>query len=135
MLQARENMYKKYGVYTHTQKSFTCEGATGMQKMKELMTMLRTDTPKEIGGLAVVRFDDYLNSTSVDCTNGAKTMLTLPKSDVLTFALEGNASVVIRPSGTEPKIKAYYTTTGAAKADADALEEKISADFQRILGF
>ena len=97
--------------------------------------MLRTDTPKEIGGLAVVRFDDYLNSTSVDCTNGAKTMLTLPKSDVLTFALEGNASVVIRPSGTEPKIKAYYTTTGAAKADADALEEKISADFQRILGF
>lgn len=135
MLQARENMYKKYGVYTHTQKSFTCEGASGMQKMKELMTMLRTDTPKEIGGLAVIRFDDYLESTSVDCKTGDKTMLTLPKSDVLTFALEGNASVVIRPSGTEPKIKAYYTTTGAAKADADALEEKISADFQRILGF
>lgn len=135
MLQARENMYKKYGVYTHTQKSFTCEGATGMQKMKELMTMLRTDTPKEIGGLAVIRFDDYLASTSVDCNTGDKTMLTLPKSDVLTFALEGNASVIIRPSGTEPKIKAYYTTTGATKADADALEEKISADFQRILGF
>ncbi len=135
MLQARENMYNKYGVYTHTQKSFTCEGATGMQKMKELMTMLRTDTPKAIGGLAVIRFDDYIASTSVDCASGAKTMLTLPKSDVLTFALEGNASVVIRPSGTEPKIKAYYTTTGATKAEADALEEKISADFQKILGF
>ena len=135
MLQARENMYKKYGVYTHTQNSFTCEGASGMQKMKELMAMLRTDTPKEIGGLAVVRFDDYLDSTSVDCKTGAKTMLTLPKSDVLTFALEGGASVIIRPSGTEPKIKAYYTTTGATKADADALEAKLSAAFKAILGF
>ena len=135
LLQARENMYKKYGVYTHTQKSFTCEGASGMQKMKELMTMLRTETPKEIGGLKVIRFDDYLDSTSVDCTSGNKTKLTLPKSDVLTFALEGGASVIIRPSGTEPKIKAYYTTTGAAKADSEALEATISADFQKILGF
>ena len=97
--------------------------------------MLRTDTPKEIGGLAVIRFDDYLDSTSVDCKTGAKTKLTLPKSDVLTFALENNASVIIRPSGTEPKIKAYYTTTGETKADANSLEAKISADFQRILGF
>ena len=135
LLQARENMYKKYGVYTHTQKSFTCEGASGMQKMKELMTMLRTETPKEIGGLEVTRFDDYLDSTSTDCTTGAKTKLTLPKSDVLTFALTDGASVIIRPSGTEPKIKAYYTTTGETKKDADALEAKISADFQKILGF
>ncbi|MCM1382580.1 MAG: phospho-sugar mutase, partial [Muribaculaceae bacterium] len=135
LLQARENMYKKYGVYTHTQKSFTCEGASGMQKMKELMTMLRTDAPKAIGGLSVVRFDDYLDSTSADCKTGAKTKLTLPKSDVLTFALEGGASVIIRPSGTEPKIKAYYTTTGETKKEADSLGAKISEDFQKILGF
>ncbi|MDE6594903.1 MAG: phospho-sugar mutase, partial [Oscillospiraceae bacterium] len=135
LLQARENMYKKYGVYNHTQKSFTCEGASGMQKMKELMTMLRTDTPKEIGGLPVTRFDDYLDSTSTDCKTGAKTKLTLPKSDVLTFALTDGASVIIRPSGTEPKIKAYYTTTGATKKEADALGAKIADDFQKILGF
>lgn len=135
LIQARDAMYKKYGVYTHTQNSFTCEGASGMQKMKELMAMLRKDTPKEIGGLPVIRFDDYLASTSVDCKTGDKTMLTLPKSDVLTFALEGNASVIIRPSGTEPKIKAYYTTTGATKSDADALEAKLSAAFKTILGF
>lgn len=135
LLQARENMYKKYGVYVHTQKSFTCEGASGMQKMKELMTMLRTETPKTIGGLDVIRFDDYLDSTSTDCKTGAKTKLTLPKSDVLTFALTDGASVIIRPSGTEPKIKAYYTTTGADKKSANALEEKISEEFRKILGF
>ena len=135
LLQARENMYKKYGVYVHTQKSFTCEGASGMQKMKELMTMLRTETPKEIGGLEVIRFDDYLDSTSTDCKTGAKTKLTLPKSDVLTFALADGASVIIRPSGTEPKIKAYYTTTGTDKKTANALEEKISEAFRKILGF
>ena len=135
LLQARENMYKKYGVYVHTQKSFTCEGASGMQKMKELMTMLRTETPKAIGGLEVIRFDDYLDSTSTDCKTGAKTKLTLPKSDVLTFALTDGASVIIRPSGTEPKIKAYYTTTGADKKSANALEETISEDFRKILGF
>ncbi len=135
LLEARENMYKKYGVYTHTQKSFTCEGATGMQKMAEIMSNLRTETPKSIGGVEVIRFDDYIAGVSVDNKTGVKTMITLPKSDVLTFALEGNASVVIRPSGTEPKIKAYYTTTGDTKSAADALEETISADFQKILGF
>ncbi len=135
LLQARENMYKKYGVYTHAQQSFTCEGASGMQRMKEIMTDLRTNTPKEIAGLTVTRFDDYLNSTSTDCATGAKTKLTLPKSDVLTFALTDGASVIIRPSGTEPKIKAYYTTTGATKKESDALEAKIADDFKSILGF
>ena len=97
--------------------------------------MLRTETPKEIGGLEVIRFDDYLDSTSTDCKAGAKTKLTLPKSDVLTFALTDGASVIIRPSGTEPKIKAYYTTTGADKKSANALEETISEAFRKILGF
>lgn len=135
LLEARENMYKKYGVYVHTQSSFVCEGATGMERMKEIMSGLRTNTPKEIGGLKVIRFEDYLASSSVDTVTGTKTMLTLPKSDVLTFKLENNASVIIRPSGTEPKIKAYYTTTGSTRDEAAALEKTISADFAKILGF
>ena len=135
LLQARENMYKKYGVYKHSQQSFTCEGASGMERMKEIMSGLRTNTPKEIGGLAVTRFDDYMASTSTDTATGAKTMLTLPKSDVLTFVLTDGASVVIRPSGTEPKIKAYYTTTGTTQAEAEALETKIADSFKAILGF
>ena len=135
LLQARENMYNKYGVYLHSQKSFTCEGATGMERMKEIMADLRTNTPKTIGGLSVTKFDDYMAGTSVDTATGAKTMLTLPKSDVLTFTLTDGASVVIRPSGTEPKIKAYFTTTGETHAAAQELQTKIADDFTKILGF
>ena len=135
LIQARENMYKKYGVYVHTQSSFVCEGATGMERMKEIMSGLRENAPKEIGGLKVIRFEDYIASTSVDVATGTKTMLTLPKSDVLTFKLENNAGVIIRPSGTEPKIKAYYTTTGSTRDEDAALEKTISADLAKILGF
>lgn len=135
LLQARENMYKKYGVYLHSQKSFVCEGETGMQRMQEIMSMLRTNTPAKIGGLDVIRFDDYIASTSQDKVSGKVSALTLPKSDVLTFVLTDGASVIIRPSGTEPKIKAYYSTIGKTQEDAKALEEKIASDFQAILGF
>ncbi|MBQ2823530.1 MAG: phospho-sugar mutase [Oscillospiraceae bacterium] len=135
LLQARENMYAKYGVYKHSQQSFTCEGVTGMQRMQEIMASLRSETPAEIGGLKVTRFDDYLAGTSVETATGAKTMLTLPKSDVLVFTLTDGASVVIRPSGTEPKIKAYYTTTGTTQDEACALEAKLADDFKKILGF
>jgi len=135
LLQAREKMYQTYGNYVHSQSSFTCEGASGMQRMKELMSMLRTDTPKEIGGLKVVSFADYVASEKVDMATGEKTVITLPKSDVLAFDLEDGASVIIRPSGTEPKIKAYYTTIGETQEKATALRDKIADDFKTILGF
>lgn len=135
LLEAREAMYNKYGVFNHSQKSFTCEGASGMEKMKELMTMLREKTPTEIGGFPVLKFADYIASEETDLTNGAKYILTLPKSDVLTFTLPDGASVIIRPSGTEPKIKAYFTTTGATKEEAKAKEARIAEDFTKILGF
>ena len=135
LLEAREKMYKTYGNYVHSQSSFTCEGASGMERMKELMSMLRTDTPKEIGGLKVVSFADYMASeeTCIEC--GKKTPITLPKSDVLAFNLEQGASVIIRPSGTEPKIKAYYTTIGETKEAASKLRDTIADDFKSILGF
>lgn len=135
LLKARENMYKKYGVYLHSQKSFVCEGETGMQRMQEIMSMLRNNTPKIIGGLNVTRFDDYIAGTSINMATGETSKLTLPKSDVLTFILTDGASVIIRPSGTEPKIKAYYTTTASTKQEAKDMEDKISSDFQKILGF
>lgn len=135
MIQARDAMYKKYGVFAHSQKSFTCEGVTGMERMQEIMSDLRSNTPSEIGGLKVTKFADYKASIETDMVSGDKNAITLPKSDVLAFTLPEGASVIIRPSGTEPKIKAYYTTTGKTKEEAKALEDKISADFQKILGF
>lgn len=135
LLQAREEMYKTYGNYVQTLKSFTCEGASGMERMKEIMTDLRTNGLKEIGGLKVVGFADYKASESIDYTTGEKTVINLPKSDVLAFQLEKGAKVIIRPSGTEPKIKAYYTTIGETRAEAEELEVKISEDFKKALGF
>lgn len=135
LVEARKRMYEKYGVFFHSQKSFTCEGASGMERMKEIMASLRNNHPTTIGGLKVTVFEDYIASTSKNIETGAVTEITLPKSDVLTFKLTDNASVVIRPSGTEPKIKAYYTTTAKTKEEAMKIEEKISADFSKILGF
>ena len=135
LLDAREAMYNQYGNYVHTQSSFQCEGASGMERMKEIMSGLRNDPPKAIGGLKVEKVGDYIASEETDLATGAKTAITLPKSDVLAFRLEQGASVIIRPSGTEPKIKAYYTTIGENRDQAKALEETISADFAKILGF
>ena len=135
LLQAREELYKQYGNYLHSQESFQCEGASGMERMKEIMADLRNNGPKEIGGLKVVSVADYVASEQTDCATGAKTVLTLPKSDVLAFNLEQGASVIIRPSGTEPKIKAYYTAIGDTRADAEKTEEALKADFKKILGF
>ena len=77
LLQAREDMYKKYGNYLHSQKSFQCEGASGMERMKEIMTDLRANPPKAIGGLKVVDIADYLASEETNLETGAKTVLTL----------------------------------------------------------
>lgn len=135
LLQAREELYRQYGNYMHSQESFQCEGASGMEKMKEIMAGLRANAPKEIGGLKTVSVADYAASEQTDCATGAKTVLTLPKSDVLAFNLEQGASVIIRPSGTEPKIKAYYTAIGETRADAEKTEAALKADFKKILGF
>ena len=133
LLQARENMYKAYGVFAHSQQSFTFEGEVGMEKMSSIMTSLRENGPSSIGGLKVTVFEDYLNSVSKDIATGNITAINLPKSNVLAFKLEDGASVIIRPSGTEPKIKAYYTTTGSDHETAQALEEKLKAEFSELV--
>ena len=94
-----------------------------MIQMQNIMTKLREEHPTEIDGLKVIQFDDYQTSISKNLVSGTKTEITLPKSNVLAFALEQGAKVVIRPSGTEPKIKAYYTVT-ADTHDAAAVKEK-----------
>ncbi len=134
LLQARENMYKAYGVYVHSQQSFTFEGAVGMEKMNSIMSQLRENHPSSIGGLNLTAFEDYLSSKATNVITGKTETINLPKSNVLAFRLENNASVIIRPSGTEPKIKAYYTTTGVDHNEAAKLETKLKEDFTNIIG-
>ncbi|MBP0982110.1 MAG: phospho-sugar mutase [Oscillospiraceae bacterium] len=134
LIEARKRMYDEYGVYYNKLENFTCEGASGMERMSEIMSDLRKNGPKSIGGLAVEAVADYEASTKT-FADGKTEEITLPKSNVITFYLQDSASVVIRPSGTEPKIKVYYTTKGAVKEDAVALQQKLSADFTKVLGF
>lgn len=98
------------------------------------MTGLHSASVKEIGGLKVLAVSDYVKSTKT-AADGTVTEITLPKSDVITFYLENDASVIVRPSGTEPKIKAYYTTKGKTKDEATSLQSKLAAEFTKILGF
>lgn len=133
MMQARENLYQKYGVYVHAQHSFTFEGESGMIRMQNIMEHLRTNRPEQIDNLKVIQFADYEKQVSIDLTTGTETAITLPKSNVLSFTLEQSAKVIIRPSGTEPKIKAYYTTTAATEAEAAAKKDELDTAFSAIM--
>lgn len=133
MMQARENLYQKYGVYVHAQHSFTFEGESGMIRMQNIMEHLRTHRPEQIDNLKVIQFADYEKQVSIDLTTGTETAITLPKSNVLSFTLEQGAKVIIRPSGTEPKIKAYYTTTAVTEAEAAAKKDELDAAFSAIM--
>ncbi len=133
MIEARKRMYEKYGVYVHSQHSFTFEGESGMIEMQNIMTKLRNEHPTEINGLKVVKFDDYQTSVSKDLTTGEKTEITLPKSNVLAFTLEQGAKVVIRPSGTEPKIKAYYTVTADTNEEGSVKEKALDTAFSAMI--
>ena len=133
LIQARENMYKKYGMFLQTLYSFEFEGESGMKHMEELMSDLRSNHPTTIGGLKVERFEDYLASTSKNIATGEVKELTLPKSNVLAFYLENGCKAIVRPSGTEPKIKTYITAKAATKAEAEVIEQKIYADFTQSM--
>lgn len=133
LIEARKKLYEEYGVYYNCLENFQFEGAAGMQKMKDLMSGIRASKFDDIGGLKVQATTDYTTSKKT-AADGTVTEVTLPKSDVVTFNLDDDASVIIRPSGTEPKIKVYYTTKGAKKDDAVALQQKISSDFKKKLG-
>ena len=133
LMQARENMYKKYGMFLQTLYSFEFEGAQGMKRMEEIMSDLRNNHPAEIGGLKVERFEDYKASTSKNILTGETTELTLPKSNVLAFYLENGCKAIIRPSGTEPKIKTYITAKAPSREEAEVIEQKIYNDFTQSM--
>ncbi len=134
LLDVLNEIYEKYGMYLHKQLSFAFEGAEGMKIMADTMTGLRTNPPKKIADMAVVKVSDYEKSEITDCENGEKSAIELPKSDVLAYSLAGGAEVIVRPSGTEPKIKIYLTSIGENKADANYLMSQLEAAAKPLLG-
>ena len=129
------SIYDEYGYYCAEQKSFTCEGQSGMQKIKTIMDTLRENPPKEICGSKVVKINDYGNSVSLDITNNTQTVLTLPKSNVLSFFSEIGSSLIVRPSGTEPKIKIYVNAVGSSYQDGMNKKAELINEGTALLGF
>ena len=129
-----QSIYKKYGLYLNTLLNFGFEGAAGMKKMAEMMDSLRADGLKNIAGMNVITSSDYEAGIETNLKTGEKAKITLPKSNVLAYTLEGGNSVIVRPSGTEPKIKIYITAVGNTRDEAKTVTDKISDDMEKILG-
>ncbi len=130
VLEALEALYEKYGYYLAYVQSIELTGADAMQKAADMMANLRAQVPETIGGVPVTAVKDYKTRIAKDLTSGAETTIDLPKSNVLEMILGDKGSVIARPSGTEPKVKFYYTAVGqtrkAAKELLDALIAQMS---------
>ena len=118
-----EEIYAQYGRYLNKVDSFEFPGLSGMDKMAGIMSGLRQNPPTEIGGYKVEKVTDYQNTAETG----------LPAANVLVYALDGGATVIVRPSGTEPKIKTYFTTLGKTLAEAEAQKEALAAALKPIL--
>lgn len=111
-----KEIYAEYGRYLNQVDSFEFPGLSGMEKMDAIMEGLRKNPPKEFAGYAVVKATDYKNTEETG----------LPSANILIYTLKGGATVIVRPSGTEPKIKAYFTTLGKDLAEAKAQKDKLA---------
>ena len=120
--QRLEEIYKEYGRYLNKVDSFEFPGLSGMDKMAGIMNDLRTNPPKDFAGKKVVKVMDYTKPEETG----------LPAANVLIYSLDDGSTVVVRPSGTEPKIKAYYTTLGKDLAEAEAEKEKLAAALEPL---
>ena len=135
LIDVLDGLYKKYGYYLCSQKSFTCEGESGMNKIKAIMTELRTNAPTEINGHKVIKRDDYDTSVSYDTVNGVENKITLPKSNVLCYYMEDGSSLIVRPSGTEPKIKMYLGSVGKTMESSEKELSLLADAGTKLLGF
>ena len=132
LYEAMQDLYKKYGYYTEKTVSFTMPGKDGMEKMAQLLKDLRSNPPKNVNGMTVASSADYLSQNSSD---GKTSFDGLPKADVLKYNLsDGKTYFIVRPSGTEPKIKIYLGTVGESQQAAEQLIETTLKDIEKILG-
>ena len=122
LVEAMRDLYEKHGYYHNKTVSLSYPGADGAAKMAGIMKSLRDEAPAEIAGSKVEAVVDY-----VTCVNG------LPAADVIEFDLEGGNKAIVRPSGTEPKIKLYIFAKGEDAAAADALIAAIEEDGRKLL--
>ena len=124
LFDALNALYEKYGWYAEKTHNLVMPGLDGLRDMAKLMKDLRENPPTEISGVKVIVRKDYTDGSVIDCVTGAKSRMELSGSNVLRYELEDGTVILVRPSGTEPKIKVYILTQGADAAAANANLEK-----------
>ena len=121
LLQVLDSLYEKYGYFKEALQSITCEGASGAKKMADLMEDLRKNPPSEIAGYGLSGVKDYAQGVGG-----------LPKSNVLEFNMQQDVNVLVRPSGTEPKIKMYYLVKGESEGKGDQIVSSLEKYFTEV---
>ncbi len=135
LYEALQDIYKKYGYYAEKTVSFTMPGKDGMEKMAALLTKLRENPPKKVADMEVTLYTDYQAQTVKDTKGGVSPIKGLPKSNVLKYSLSDDKTYfIVRPSGTEPKIKIYLGTFADSLESAEATIEKALADCREQFG-
>ncbi len=127
-----QNLYEKYGYSNEFVESLTLEGIEGLEKIKEIMENIRQNPPTSIGGKKVVAIRDYSTSIRTDMQSGKTEEIYLPKSNVIYLELEDKNNFIIRPSGTEPKLKFYCLLRGNSMEETEILLNLIKKDIENL---
>lgn len=127
ILDALEELYKNYGYSLSYVQNIELTGSDAMEKAANVMSSLRNNAPMSIGGAKVTEIRDYQSGIAKNLDDGRETAINLPKSNVLEFILGNVGSVIARPSGTEPKVKFYYTAFASDKDNAKVLLDAMVA--------
>lgn len=128
-----DGIYSKYGYYLNTTLNFYFKGAAGMQKIADIMDGLRNNAPKTIAGYKVEAIADYREKVATNLVTGKTDTIDLPRSNVLSYTTEGGHCAIVRPSGTEPKLKIYITAIGKTAEQAKEITDKITDDMTKYL--
>ena len=133
LLDVLENIYQQFGYYLDDQESLALEGIQGKEEIAKIMNTLRQEKIHVLGGVTIEKLDDYGQRIGKDLSTGLTYPLTLPKSNVLRFSLKGGGFVMVRPSGTEPKIKFYFSVKAETLSGAEHTLNEIKADVMQRL--
>ena len=131
---ALQALFEKYGYYGEKTMNLVMPGLDGLKKMADLMAGLRQNPPTEIAGVAVKQQKDYQDGSVVNVADGAKSTMELSGSNVLRYEMADGTSLIVRPSGTEPKVKVYILANGATKAECDEKVAKYAAWAETLKG-
>lgn len=133
LYEVMEDIYAEHGMYLNALDNYAFKGSSGMVKMGEIMDNLRNCPPQTIAGMKVTGISDFKKSEKLDVVTGVKSVIDLPSSNVLYFELENSCGVIVRPSGTEPKIKIYYTACAKTREEAQEIKNIMSAEMKKYM--